>query len=489
MAEDGTLADILWSHWNTNSTGITTKHNIYSDGDNKTDYWVTFIPRIRPDGEINELKQYLVGQEGQSLTGKIARPASVARNNGYKLCINSATFIQDAGEEQYKTNNKYLIQDGVQIPTNGTRTNLLCIMNDGTLKHYDASNMTAQELIDAGVKYSLTAFYTVIEDGNITAEIQSKEDWTTLYQRQVIAQDAEKNIYIFTCDGKNGNGGNYDVGMNMQQVANLLLNTYNVTFAFMLDGGGSTSTVVDGIVLNQLSDNMNRDERYVPFMLYVEDDKPQSIVDTYNAIGQEIDYLKKAIWDTSYCVRISNNITESAEAQADRTVMYYRLGGGQYTGSDLPHNDYKYSIAKVIARDAGNRIIEIFGNISNHSNIAVKHCINNVWSNWKYITESDNTTLSLTSSYGTFTNDTKTSVTNDVATVAFVLNLSVAVSANNVIVSGLKGSKVSNVPVIAWDNNNSTFVNLKLTYDGTIVATGNIASNASLRFNFSYMTK
>ena len=488
MAEAGTLSDIMWSYWRTNSTGITTKHNIFEDGDNKTDYWITYVPYTRPDGERNELKQYLVGQRGQSLVGAVARPASIARNNGYKLCINSATFIQEVGEEFNKTNNKYLIQDGVQIPTNGNRTNLLCIMNDGTLKHYDASEMTAQELIDDGVKYSLTAFWTVIEDGVITAEIQSKEDWSNYYQRQVIAQDAEKNIYIFTCDGKAMNGGNYSYGMSMEQVANLLLNDYNVTFAFMLDGGGSTSTVIDGVVLNQVTDNMNRRERYVPFMLYVEDDKPQSIIDTNNAIGQEIDYLKKEIWDTSYCVKFTENITADAELQPVGTVMHYKMLGSLYTGDDLPNNDYKYGMAKVSVRDTGVITVEVTAGHKNHPSTAIKHCWAGTWTGWYMnpLVEIDGITI--TSTNGTV-QYTKSRYADNYCSVAFQLNTTSAINSGSTIASGIKGSAISNSVFRVWDNNNSTTYDFTVDTSGNIVSRSSIPSGASLRFNFSYLTQ
>ena len=499
MAEDGTLATIINELWGTriddldtfkdsfDTTGITTKHNVYSDGDNKTDYWMTYIPRVRTDGKINELKQWLVGLEGQTLHGEVARPASVARNNGFKFCCNSATFIQEAGEEQYKTNNKYLIQDGVQIPTNGDRTNLLCIMDDGTLKHYDASDMTGQDLIDAGVKYSLTAFWTVIEDGLITAEIQSKEDWSNFYQRQVIAQDAEKNIYIFTCDGKPENGGNYSYGMSMQQVANLLLNTYHVTFAFMLDGGGSASTVVDGTVLNQVSDNLNRDERYVPFMLYVEDDRPQSVIDSQNAIGQEIDYLKKEIWDTSYVLRYSKDITADAEAQAPETSINYKLLGSQYTGADLPNNDYKYGVANVTVRTDGNIVLKVNAVTPNRPEI-VKYCTSDTWGDWLDLETVDNTAQTITSTYGT-PQYIKTRVSGKLASVAFQLNTTGAISDGNTIASGIKGSAISNSAFVVWDNNNGTTYSFAIDTSGNIVSKSSIPSGASLRFNFTYLTQ
>lgn len=498
MLEDGVLADIIDELWGTriddldafkdlfNPTGITTERHVFTEGDDKTDYYITYIPRVRSDGKVNELKQYLVGLEGQELTPAVAKPSQVAMDNHFAFCCNSATFIT-TGADKYLTTNKYLIQDGVLIDTNysgETRPNLLCIMNDGTLKHYDATSMTPQELIDDGVKYSLTAFWTVLEDGIIPAEIQTKEDWTNHYQRQVIGQDADKNIYIFTCDGKPENGGNYSYGMTMEDVATIMLDL-GCNFAFMLDGGGSTTTVVNSTIINQVSDEINRNERWVPFMLYVEDDKPESLTEYYDTIGQTIQKVRKEVWDTSCVMKYTKGIRADAILQPVDTVLEYKLLGSLYTDNDVP-NDYKYSTGRVTKRGENQIMIELIGAGSSAKSNIVSFWNGSVWTDWFVMGATDKSDWTLTSTVGTI-QYAKTYLTDKVANVCFQLGITNATANNTVIVSGLKGTALSSCPVIAWDNNNGQIVECNIASNGDLTCREAIGANASLRFNFSYI--
>ena len=104
MAESGELADIInqeiFGEIQSNlasinefvekldGTGITVEHKTYRDTNyNDTDYYITTIPRVRPDGNINELKHYICGLNGQTITPTTARPSSIAQTNHYAFLI------------------------------------------------------------------------------------------------------------------------------------------------------------------------------------------------------------------------------------------------------------------------------------------------------------------------------------------------------------------------------------------------------------------
>ena len=66
-----------------------------------------------------------------------------------------------------------------------------------------------------------------------------------------------KELYIMVVDGND----DLDVGMNAQEMAKILIDEYDVDSAMMLDGGGSSSLIIENELINQ--PNLGNDQRKI----------------------------------------------------------------------------------------------------------------------------------------------------------------------------------------------------------------------------------
>ena len=66
-----------------------------------------------------------------------------------------------------------------------------------------------------------------------------------------------KELVIMVVDGND----EYNIGMNASQMAEIMINDYDVYSAMMLDGGGSSSLVMDGALIN--NPNLEKHQRNI----------------------------------------------------------------------------------------------------------------------------------------------------------------------------------------------------------------------------------
>src|SRR5690606_16901988 len=84
-----------------------------------------------------------------------------------------------------------------------------------------------------------------------------------VHPRQIIAQMENLDIVFLSCGGRGFEGK----GMTSMDVIRILKNE-GVKFAFMLDGGGSTSVVINGTLVTPKIDKQGTKERLRPNFLY-----------------------------------------------------------------------------------------------------------------------------------------------------------------------------------------------------------------------------
>lgn len=159
------------------------------------------------------------------------------------------------------------IIDGDIIQERSTIRYTLGIKDNNQLVSYEVEE-TAEDIVNDGAKYALTAFTPLIQNHQAVSEeiLNSVKNYSrNTDPRQVIAQYDNGNILIFSCGGR-GFGG---VGMSARDVIRIL-SALNVKFAFMLDGGGSVTTMVNGERITPLIDGSGTLERPRPNWLYVE---------------------------------------------------------------------------------------------------------------------------------------------------------------------------------------------------------------------------
>lgn len=154
----------------------------------------------------------------------------------------------------------------------------LGIKSDNQLVAYEPG-VTSQQILEDGCNNAFTGFIPLILNGaSVSQNIKdSYIDGTKKYTRQVIAQKTNKDLLVFTCDGISDSKG-----MTIDDVIRVLLSFGDISFAFHLDGGGSTQTVVRNRLINQVTDGNGYTERPVPDFLYIASDG-----DTFDSRNQQ----------------------------------------------------------------------------------------------------------------------------------------------------------------------------------------------------------
>lgn len=250
------------------------------DQESKTTYYVTTIPHIDKQGDVIKLKH------GISENGSETVRDYSSRNN--------TTFTSNASVFN-TTTNKLLgiqIQNGEIIQNTSYSDNYtLGIKENGTLTAYPP-NISADEIIKEGVVEAITGFYPIIQNGVRTEEsvYTHSANSSEKNPRQIIAQKPNKDIIFITVQGRGIDGE----GMTYNDLIRICENL-NVDFAYNLDGGGSTQSVIRGNLLNTPIDEGGLKERKVVDYLYV--DKKSANKNITQSYNYDVGMLSKAISD------------------------------------------------------------------------------------------------------------------------------------------------------------------------------------------------
>lgn len=164
-----------------------------------------------------------------------------------------------------------VIRNGVVYRDKGARQGL-AFYRDGTVKVYDETATTAQELLDAGVWNALSFGPAVLQDGQVVDGIEDVEVDTNFgnhsiqgdQPRTAVGVVDENHLVFVVVDGRSPG---YSAGVTMTELATLLQGL-GATTAYNLDGGGSSTMVFDGAVVNNPLGK--GDERGTSDILYIE---------------------------------------------------------------------------------------------------------------------------------------------------------------------------------------------------------------------------
>lgn len=228
--------------------------------DYDTNYYITEVPKSNPYGGDNTIRVGLANDDNSITT--VERPTDFARRKNSPLVTNAGIFWSNKpAPSAYGV----VIKDGVILKdepmTLAEYLELLAIKEDGTMKSFP-KDTDLQTIIDEGYKDCIVIFYTIIRNG--TAVDISTFETTGANPRNIVAQKSDGSYIFLTCDGRT----KYDKGLTLQEAIDILL-TYNVNFAYALDGGGSVSTVVKQTKINKDIDGNGTIERKVATMLYL----------------------------------------------------------------------------------------------------------------------------------------------------------------------------------------------------------------------------
>ena len=212
------------------------------------------IPRTLNNGKKIIPKVALTSTDG-SLTGTKCSALNYARNNDSIFVVNAGLFnmqkIIPVGQ---------LIIDGVSlintpmtddngVPISDTECYPLAIDRDYNLTTYPR-NVDTSTMLNDGIKYAVTAWGKLVDNfeictDDINAEIVHKDK---KYIRQSIGQFQNGDYCICSVDMTRGNVVN-ESGLYYEELAQIFIDK-GVKFAYSLDGGGSTETVIGKRQLN-----------------------------------------------------------------------------------------------------------------------------------------------------------------------------------------------------------------------------------------------
>lgn len=263
-----------------------------------TTYYITHIPHKDSQGNIIKLKRGLYGNNPNKPAHMT--PSEFARKTKATFVSNASTGsgsqLKLHGQQVYNGQILDSVKGDEYTPLNDRWT--LAIADDNTLTSFPP-NVTAAEIRTQGFNNTVSGFGPIISDGKIIVKNGDYSPNTiTSEPRQVIAQLPNKDLIFFSCDGRENNTHTMiEKGMTLQEVAETLLDHYDIQFAYNMDGGGSTASVVRSHKLNKSMDDNKTTERKVLDFLYVGKEgvqlRDQDMQNAYQDIGEVRDMVQE----------------------------------------------------------------------------------------------------------------------------------------------------------------------------------------------------
>ena len=160
----------------------------------------------------------------------------------------------------------YVIRNGVVYRDSISDSDVLCIYVDGSMEIIDPSQVTTQELVGKGVWQAFSFGPALLEDGEVADISYSEADSYMVENPRTAIGVIEPLHYIFVVtDGRTS----YSDGLSLQVLAEFM-QSLGVTTAYNLDGGGSSTMVFQGNVINDPSSwGNNLSEREVSDIVYI----------------------------------------------------------------------------------------------------------------------------------------------------------------------------------------------------------------------------
>jgi len=160
----------------------------------------------------------------------------------------------------------FVIRNGVLYRnTVSSGTDALVIGSDGTLSAVSESSTSAQSLLDGGAWQVLSFGPVLIDDGQISVNTSTEVDKSmTSNPRTAIGMISPLHYVFVVSDGRTSESA----GLSLYQLAQVL-QEQGCTFAYNLDGGGSSTMWFNGSAVNNPTDGHSSGEREVSDIVYI----------------------------------------------------------------------------------------------------------------------------------------------------------------------------------------------------------------------------
>lgn len=194
--------------------------------------------------------------------------SNITQTTSEMAAANSAIFAING--DYYGANKRgYVIKNGVLYRSTvrqGDDTQDLAIYADGSFAIIDETEVSAEELLESGVVQLFAFGPALIENGELAVSGSDEVSRAKSNNpRTAIGIIDDLHYIIVVSDGRTDESE----GLSLLELAQLM-ESYGCTTAYNLDGGGSSTMVFNGVVVNQPTTNGNViTERSVSDIVYV----------------------------------------------------------------------------------------------------------------------------------------------------------------------------------------------------------------------------
>ncbi len=159
----------------------------------------------------------------------------------------------------------YVIRNGVDYPRTTDIYDVMCIYSDGSMKIYGPEKKGSQELLDEGVWQAFSIGPTLIKDGQISVSPDEVIKRGRMNNSRTAIGIIDNNHFVFVVgDGRTSESE----GLTLYNLAELM-SKMGVVTAYNLDGGGSSTMVFNGEVINKPTSGGGIEEKAVSDIVYI----------------------------------------------------------------------------------------------------------------------------------------------------------------------------------------------------------------------------
>ena len=250
------------SSGSTSSTSSGTVIGTYSD--NKSKITVTqyraydsniYVADVEVTDGTSILSAFANNTYGRNITDTTS---DMAEENNAVLAINGDYY----GARQ----SGYVIRNGVVYRNQGSNGEDMVISKDGTLSFISESDTTTDSLIQKQAWQVLSFGPVLVENGEVAVSENDEVGMAMASNPRTAIGTVAKNHYLFVeSDGRTSES----TGLSLYELANFM-KSLGATNVYNLDGGGSSTMVFQGEVVNNPTTNGNKiSERAVSDILYI----------------------------------------------------------------------------------------------------------------------------------------------------------------------------------------------------------------------------
>ncbi|HAM14351.1 MAG TPA: hypothetical protein DCP91_00500 [Eggerthellaceae bacterium] len=161
----------------------------------------------------------------------------------------------------------FVIRNGIVYRDTADENDVLCVRADGTFEIVDPSTTSAQALVDNGVWQAFSFGPALVQDGQVTVSANDEVGKAKADNPRTAIGIVDECHYVFVVsDGRTDESA----GLSLQELAMFMQGQLGVECAYNLDGGGSSTMVFQGDVVNNPTTTGNSiKERNVNDIVYI----------------------------------------------------------------------------------------------------------------------------------------------------------------------------------------------------------------------------